>query len=306
MSVFQLYKKRDFSAYIGDTMQFLKQFRKDFFRNYMVINGALLLVVCVIYYFIFNNSFGNTFNPKQADSWLMYNNNSGLLAGFMFVFMIIMVVFSVFTTAYPMVYIKLVGQTDRDSFTPSELLAGIKGYAGRIIVFGLISLFIMLPIAMIVMALGVVLSFVLIGIPVLMLAFPTILVWFMQSLYVYLEEGSGYFEALGKGWKITFNGYWGIVGSTLALFICVMILGSSVSMIPYFMTLGSILSSGGNPGPLTMTPLMTMIYIIGLIISYILYNVVYVHQGMIYYSSREATEHYQSFSDIDNIGKDEE
>jgi hypothetical protein len=83
MSVFQLYKKRDFSAYIGDTMQFLKQFRKDFFRNYMVINGALLLVVCVIYYFLFKNGFGNAFYPKQADSWLMYNNNFGLLAGFM-------------------------------------------------------------------------------------------------------------------------------------------------------------------------------------------------------------------------------
>jgi hypothetical protein len=72
------------------------------------------------------------------------------------------------------------------------------------------------------------------------------------------------------------------------------------------MTLGSILSSGGNPGPLTMTPLMTAIYVVGLIISYVLYNVLYVHQGMIYYSSREATEHYQTFSDIDNIGKDEE
>lgn len=306
MSVFQLYKKRDFSAYIGDTMQFLKQFRKDFFRNYLVINGALLLVVCVIYYFLFNNSFGNVFNPKPADSWLMYNNNFGLFAGFMFVFMIVMVAFSVFTTAYPMVYIKLVDQTDRDSFTTSELLAGIKDYAGRIIIFGLISLFIIVPIAMIVMALGIALSFILIGIPVLMLAFPTIMVWFMQSLYVYLEEGSGYFDALGKGWKITFSNYWNIVGSTLALLVCVMILGSTVSLIPSFMAMGSILSSGGNHGPLTMTPLMTIIYLSGIIISYVLYNVLYVHQGMIYYSSREATEHYQTFSDIDNIGKDEE
>jgi hypothetical protein len=73
MSVFQLYKKRDFSAYIGDTMQFLKQQGKDYFRNYLVINGALLLVVCVIYYFLFKNSFGNLLNPKAAESWLLYN-----------------------------------------------------------------------------------------------------------------------------------------------------------------------------------------------------------------------------------------
>jgi len=307
MSVFQLYKKRDFSTYIGDTMQFLKQFGKNFFRNYLVINGALLLVVCVIYYFLFKESMGNIFTPQKAvNPWLMYNNNFGLLISFGAIFMIVMILFSIFTIAYPMVYIKLVDNTNRNTFTSSELFAEIKDYAGRIFLFGFISFFTLIPLLVIIMALGVALSFILIGIPVLLLSIPTIMAWAMQSIYVYLEEETGYFEALGRGWKITFSNYWSIIGSTMALFVCVSILGSTVSMIPSIMTLTSMISTGGNASPMAMTPFMIIIYIVGLIISYVLYNILYVHQGIIYYSSLEDSEHYQAYSDIDNIGKDEE
>lgn len=307
MSVFQLYKKRDFSTYIGDTMQFLKQLGKNFFLNYLVINGALLLVWCVIYYFLFKESMGNIFTPqKTANSWLMFNNNFGLLISFGAIFMIVMIVFSIFTIAYPMVYIKLVDNTDRDTFTSSELFAEIKDYAGRIFLFGFISFFTLIPFLIIVMALGIALSFILIGIPILLLSIPTAMAWAMQSIYVYLEEETGYFEALSRGWKITFSNYWSIIGSTMALLVCVTILGSTVSMIPSIMTLSSMISTGGHPSPVAMTPLMIIIYIVGMIISYILNNILYVHQGIIYYSSLEDSEHYQAYSDIDNIGKDEE
>jgi hypothetical protein len=307
MSVFQLYKKRDFSTYIGDTIQFLKQFGKNFFRNYLVINGALLLVWCVVYYFLFKESIGNIFTQQKAvNPWLMYNNNLGLLISFGAIFMIVMIVFSIFTIAYPMVYIKLVDNTDRDTFTSSEVFTEIKDYAGRILLFGVISLFTLIPFLVIVIALGIALSFILIGIPILLLSIPTIMAWAMQSIYVYLEEETGYFEALGRGWKITFSNYWGIIGSTMALLVCVSILGSTVSMIPSIMTLSSMISTGGHPSPVAMTPLMIIIYIVGMIISYILNNILYVHHGIIYYSSLEASEHYQAYSDIDNIGKDEE
>jgi hypothetical protein len=205
-----------------------------------------------------------------------------------------------------MVYIKLVDKTDRNTFTSSELFAGIKEYAGRILMFGFISIFILIPMGIIVMAVGIALSFILIGIPLLILSLPTILAWSMQSLYVYLEEDAGYFEALGKGWKITFSNYWNIIGSTIALLMCVMILSSVFSMVPSLMAMGSMLSTGGNPGPVTMTPVMIIIYLVGIIVSYVLYNVLYVHQAIVYYSSLESIGHYQAYSDIENIGKNEE
>lgn len=305
MSEFQLYKKRDFSAYIGDTIQFFKQFWKNYFQNYAVINGVLLLVFVSLYFLLFKDLFSNMYDPNAIKTWMSYNNSGSFVLS-VIVLMIIAIVFSVFTTAFPMVYFNLLNTTGRDAFTASEMLNGIKAYAGRMILFGIISFFVMIPIVFIFFAFGVALSFLIIGIPILFLGLPTVLIWSMQSLYVYLEEETGYFQALSKGWKITFQKYWHLVGSTIAVYFCITILSSVFSMVPAFMMMGSIITSGGTPKPQTMTPLMMAFYLVGLIVTFICYNFIYVQQGLIYYSAQENTEHYQAYSDIDNIGKDEE
>lgn len=305
MSEFQLYKKRDFSAYIGDTIQFFKQFWKNYFQNYVVINGVLLLVFVSLYFLLFKDLFSNMYDPNAIKTWMTYNNSGSFMLSII-VLMIIAIVFSVFTTAFPMVYFNLLNTTGRDAFTASEMLNGIKAYAGRMILFGIISFFVMIPIVFIFFAFGVALSFLIIGIPILFLGLPTVLIWSMQSLYVYLEEETGYFQALSKGWKITVQKYWHLVGSTIAVYFCITILSSVFSMVPAFMMMGSIITSGGTPKPQTMTPLMMAFYLVGLIVTFICYNFIYVQQGLIYYSAQENTEHYQAYSDIDNIGKDEE
>jgi hypothetical protein len=305
MSEFQLYKKRDFSAYIGDTIQFFKQFWKNYFQNYAVINGVLLLVFVSLYFLLFKDLFSNMYDPNAIKTWMSYNNSGSFMLSII-VLMIIAIVFSVFTTAFPMVYFNLLNTTGRDAFTASEMLNGIKAYAGRMILFGIISFFVMIPIVFIFFAFGVALSFLIIGIPILFLGLPTVLIWSMQSLYVYLEEETGYFQALSKGWKITFQKYWHLVGSTIAVYFCITILSSVFSMVPAFMMMGSIITSGGTPKPQTMTPLMMAFYLVGLIVTFICYNFIYVQQGLIYYSAQENTEHHQAYSDIDNIGKDEE
>lgn len=305
MSEFQLYKKRDFSAYIGDTIQFFKQFWKNYFQNYAVINGVLLLVFVSLYFLLFKDLFSNMYDPNAIKTWMTYNNSGSFMLSII-VLMIIGIAFSVFTTAFPMVYFNLLNTTGRDAFTASEMLNGIKAYAGRMILFGILSFFVMIPIVFIFFAFGVALSFLIIGIPILFLGLPTVLIWSMQSLYVYLEEETGYFQALSKGWKITFQKYWHLVGSTIAVYFCITILSSVFSMVPAFMMMGSIITSGGTPKPQTMTPLMMAFYLVGLIVTFICYNFIYVQQGLIYYSAQENTEHYQAYSDIDNIGKDEE
>lgn len=308
MSVFQLYKKRDFSAYIGDTMQYLKQFGKNFLKNYLVINGALMLVWSLVYYFMFRSSMQNMLNMQKpsANPFSMYTNDMGSFFSMGAIFFVVMIVFSIFTIAYPMAHMKLIKETDRDTFTPSEIFIEMKGYAARIFLFGLISMFTLLPLAMIIFALGVVLCFILVGIPLLLLSIPTIMAWYMQALYVYMEEEVGFFGAVGEGRRIVFSNYWSIIGSTVALLFAVSILGSTITMIPSMMSIATLISSGGAPSPVNLSPTMTAIYILGTIVSYVLYNILYVHQGIIYYSSQEATEHYDAYSEIDNIGKNEE
>ena len=307
MPEFQLYKKRDFSALMSDTMQFFKQFWKNYFRNYVIINGALLLLMCVLYFLVFKDLFKSMLTPNLASGyWLKQTNNLGLFVGGIILFILVSIALSVFSTAFPMVYLKLLKTKGEDSFTSAEIFDGIKSYAGRIIVYGLISLLIMIPLGIIVFGLGALLSILIIGIPLLILALPTFMVWNMQALYVYLEEDLGYFTALGKGWKITFEKYWHVVGAAIVSFMFVMIVSSVFNMVPAIMMMTSVFTSGGRPEAMTMTPTMLVFYVLGMIFSFIANNVLYVQQGLVYYSSQENSVNYQAYSEIDNIGNDEE
>jgi len=306
MSEFQLYKKRDFSALMNDTMQFFKLFWKNYFRNYVVINGALLLLMCVLYFLIFKDMFKNLYTPGMpSGSWLTNSSNPVLFAGGILLFILVSIALSVFTTSFPMIYLKLLKTKGEDSITSSEVFDGIKSYAGRMIVFGLISFFVMIPLGIAVFGICIALSFLIIGIPMLLLALPTFMIWMMQAMYIFIEEDTPYFTALGKGWKITFEKYWHVVGSTIVVFLFIMIVSSLFSMVPAMMMMGSIFTSGGHPAAVTMTPTMLAFYIIGMIFTFFAYNILYVQQGLVYYSSQENSVNYQAFSEIENIGNDE-
>ena len=81
MTVFQLYKKRDFSALMNDTMDFFKQCWKNYFRNYVIVNGALLLLMCVLYFLFFKDMLKNIYTPGAAGSWLTDSTSPTLIIG---------------------------------------------------------------------------------------------------------------------------------------------------------------------------------------------------------------------------------
>ncbi len=304
MSDFQLYKKRDFSAYITDTFQFIKLFGKNYFLNYIVINGALLLVVAVIYYFFYKDWIGNINNVNALETWF-YDENIMLFFLYFIIGFLVLITYYVFSTAFPMVYLHFIDSSENDKYTASALFSGMKSKIGRILQFGLISIFIFFPIITIFSALSIALSFILIGIPLLVLGVPALMVWSMQSLFIYANENTGYFEALGKAWKTLFSSFWNIVGSTIIIMLGVGILSGSFSMISAFISVGSIITSGGT-GQMVYSPLSIAINLIGMLVSYLLYNLIYVQQGLVYYSSLENTNHVQAFSEIDNIGNNNE
>jgi hypothetical protein len=290
---------------MNDTMQFFKQFWKNYFRNYVVINGALILLICVLYFLVVKDLFKDMYTPKVDGSWLTNMNHPVLFWGGMLLFFIVTIVFSVFTTAFPMVYLKILKTKGEEAITSSEIYDGIKSYAARIILFGIISFFIMIPIGIIVFSISAALIIILIGIPLLFLSIPTYMVWIMQALYVYLEEDESYFTALRKGWEITFDKYWHVVGSTIIMTAFVMIVSSIFSMVPAIMMMSKMITSGGHAEQTMMTPTMLVFSVIGMVFSYIAYNVLYVQQGLVYYSSKENDVNYQAFSEIENIGNNE-
>ncbi|MBP1677081.1 MAG: hypothetical protein H6Q20_1640 [Bacteroidetes bacterium] len=306
MLEFQLYKKRNFSSFISDSIQFFKSYGKDYFKNYIIINGALLLVTCFLFYYTLKDIFANAMNPAFAESWIADSNNLVIIMILWGLLFLVSIVYSVLSLGQPLVYVKLIEKTGKESFTSSEILQGIWKITGRMVLYGIISMFIFFPLLIVLVVLGSLLSILLVGIPLLIIGVPAVMVWFMQALIVYLYEETGYFEALGKGWKILFGNFWHITGSSIVIYIFASILQSAISMVPYFMMVGSIISSGGNPESIAaFPPSMIFLYLIGIIVTYILINVFYVHQCLVYYSSIEDTEHLHAITEIDNIGNNE-
>lgn len=309
--MFQLYKKRDFSTYITDTVMFFKQFWKNYFSNFIVITGALLLVLCLIFFFIFRDIFGALlsgsnggydFSTYFQDNWLSF-------AIMVSIAVLVTILFSLACMSYPVAYLQLVEKTGRDSFTSSELLDQMKSQIGRIFMFGLLSFLILFPLLMVVTVLSVLAIFLVIGIFLIFMLTPVFTVWVTQALFVYLNEKTGFFEALGRSWNILFNKkFWHIVGATFVVYMAISIIQGIFTMIPYLFLIFSILGTGSEPDfeSSKFGLLMAGIYIVAIVSSYLFSNFLMITQGLIYYSSQEQKEHTQAFHEIDMIGRNAE
>lgn len=309
--VFDLYKKRDFGSYISDTIQFFKKFWKNYFVNFISLNGVLLLILSVIYYFVFKDTLMN-FEAGNTSDWMFTDQNFGISLTIFIIGFIIAIIFSIITIAYPIVYLRLVEQsTDRETFTASEIFNEIKADFFRILLFGLLSMFTFLPIFIIYFALSLVLSVLIIGIPLLIMGIGITMTWINQALYHYLnEEDMGFTEAMGAGWDTLFSNFWHISGTSTAMIFITSTLTGVVSMVPYFIGIFQLISTGNSGNSVDdlnrIMPWMIAFYVINIVFSYALNNFIYIQQGLIYYSSKEEDEQIMAYSEIESIGNHEE
>lgn len=309
--MFQLYKQRDFSAFISDTIAFFQAFWKNFFGNYIIITGGVLAVLSLFYFFLFRDLFSAIFNTANGgvgyDISYYFSDNPVLFAFMLMIMIVLGILFSIFSIAYPVVYLKLLEETGRANFTSSEIFARMKKFFPKIIRFTLFSLVTFVPIIVFAAALATVLVFLVVGVFVLLLLIPTSSVWFMQTLYVYLLNDISFTDAMGRGWKILFSKkFWPIIGSTVVVYLLISVFQGMVTMIPYIIMLFSLFSAGNGTFNENTGVYVSIIYIISLTLSYILSNILTVNQGIVHYSTLEQTNHTQALSEIDLIGQNVE
>ena len=48
MSEFVFYKKRNFNDYINDTFAFFKKYARNYFSNYLAVNGAMIIAITLL------------------------------------------------------------------------------------------------------------------------------------------------------------------------------------------------------------------------------------------------------------------
>jgi hypothetical protein len=316
--MFELYKKRDLSANFSDTTTFFKSFGKHYFKNYLVINGIFLMILVVLIYFIskvyMEVLFSGISNAQNNPNYGMafFNNNLPLIIGGFAITFLLIVILSMLNISFPVIYLRLLEKTNGYDFSIQEIISGLKNNIGKMIIFLVGIIFVIMPLSVIVFGLLFLLCFILIGIPLLFIVGSAFISWITLSYYEYILKDIGYFTALANGFRMIKQQFWTTVGTTFLMMMLVQIIQGFITMIPYvlsmiwmFVSTKNLQETGAQTDTFsTMGILLAVIMVFSVLLSYIFNNFILVNQGLIYYSLQEEKENNSTKSQIDLIGTD--
>jgi hypothetical protein len=316
--MFELYKKRQLGDYIIDTFSFFKTFGKHFFKIFFIINGAFLLIVGTLVFFFLKSNFQAIFNeslnhPDSDNLAGYFNDNFGLLIGFIAIFFVVIIALSLFNSTYPILYLKLIDQKNKSSFTTADVVAIFRQNLWKIIKFCVGLIFLVVPMLFVVIILLFFLCFLIVGIPLLLIAIPTLFTWVNFSFYAYLTEDKGFFQSLNHAYLLLREDFWTSIGATFLVIIMMQMIQGSITMVFYFIGIFMVFltamgTSEFNPEAMGDSPFLvfflTSMFILIFTLSNIFNNMIMVNQGIMYYSL--GAKDKISNRDIELIGTDNE
>jgi len=322
----QLYQPRKFGNLISDTFTFFKEYGKNYFKNYLALNGILMLLFVVIFIFGYREFFLQMMNSNAGgDTYFFqtyFQDNTGLLILGMTVFFILIMAMSIIMYTFPVLYMKRLAEKGNKNIRPDELLSDLKQNLGKILIFFLGILFIVTPLMLIVMAISSFLMIIVIGFFLLILLMPAFMNVVNFTLFHHLNTSKGFFESLSYAMRVNFADmfdsqkakFWKYWASTVITFIIIYIVLMIFTFIPSMFigfgmaTIPEMGTAQANPADLFsggLGVLFFLIYGVSTFVSFMLYNVIYVNAGLQYYDSREDLHRGLDLNEIDTIGKSE-
>ncbi len=320
----QFYKERNFAFLISDTFNFFKEYGRNYFKNYFAICGALLLINTLIFIFGYREFFMQLMMSNTGGEAFVFgdyfNNNWVLLTTITIISFILFLVLAMIVYTFPVFYMKRVaeGQT---MIKADDILSDMKNNVGKISIFLLGLLFILLPLFFILMMISSFLMIIIIGFFLLILLFPAFANIISMTLYDHLNTKKGFFGALsysmrmqlGEMFDIKKTKFWKYWASTIVMYIALYVISLIFTMVPYFIMMFGIFTQPTSTTMLDPTQLMTgtmgiiffVIYGISILVSSVLYNLLSVNAGLMYYDSRADLHRNIDISEIDTIGNNE-
>ncbi|WP_454997369.1 hypothetical protein [Capnocytophaga granulosa] len=233
MNDFIFYKKRGFSALIGDTFTFFKKYARNFFSNYLIVNGAIFAATGIIFAAML---------ILRASSSLSFGLGSAAL--FILVLFLLSFFLMLFVICFPIAYTQLLEEAPyRTDISAKEIFDRIRVMLPRAFTFGFISIFVI----------GIPYMFILWGVfrvlrgePVLLQlvsAFmSTFMVLFLQQfMLIYIKDKMDYFPALEKVINQLKVGFWDKFGATFVMALIISAIttaGVFVPIVIYMVALG--------------------------------------------------------------------
>lgn len=312
--MFLLFQKRDFSALISDTFTFLKSEGKNYFKHFLKLCGIPLFLILIFTYLLADIGVSSAvssdaYTGATPERFFTSIFEEHLFVGLLALFGIFFValVIGVICYAYPILYLQNMAKATSEKVDQSIIGKQIKDKLGAIIVFLLGSTFLIFPLIMIVFFISALLVFLLIGIPLLMLLIPAVYAICTLAFYEYLTRGVSFFTAYGNAIKYVRYNFWSIIGNTFIFYL----ITSMITFIPSFLIQILVLGGGMffdpyNSESQLMTSAVTwgivLLYFVYIILGLLAQNIMFINQGIIFYSEREKEENFFTKSKIDSIG----
>lgn len=320
----QFYKRRDFGELISDTFAFFKIYGKNYFKNYLALNGSLLLILVVLYVIGYKSIFAQIINGNAGgqsyyfEQYFQENMPALVLFGLLFLFLFLASVFLIYT--FPVLYLKRLAATDDRNITTAQLFGDLKKNLWKFVKFVIGMFVIVLPLMMLMIGFSFFLMFVLIGFFLLILIFPAIVNVINFTLFDYFNTDRGFFKSLSLSVRSQFsysNGrikspFWKYWGACLIMFLIIQTISTVVLLVPMVILGASALTvpAGGtgnihsffNSG---MGILFFVFYAISILVSFILVNGISINAGLMYYDSRLDLHREENINEIESIGSHE-
>lgn len=318
----QFYKKRDFGAFISDTFLFFKENGRNYFKNYLLINGLLLILLVFIFVFgyreLFSQMLGSNTDGQNYYFEAYFQQNSTMLILVSTIVFILFLAVTMVSYSYPILYMKRLSETGNKNIKADEILSDLKNNTGRFVKFFFGLVFIIVPLAMIIFGISFMLIVLLIGFFLLILLGPAMMNVINFLIFDYFHTKKGFFESLSYAVRAQFSykhgreksPFWKYWGSTAVIYLMIQMISGVFTFIPLLLVMGGMYTvpqNGVEESPFqgTMGVLFFIIYGISILVSFIMINVVFINAGLQYYDSRTDLHRNVDLSEIDTIGTHE-
>lgn len=318
----QFYKKRDFGTFVSDSFAFFKLYGKNYFKNFILLNGLLLILMVVVIVLGFREFFGmilgSNINGQSYYFEQFFTDNLGLFIISGILLFIISTALMTINFLFPVFYMKRIAEGNKEVKT-DDILSDFKTNLKKVftIYFGLT--FLVMPVATILFGFSYLLIFFIIGIVLVLFVAPTLFNVITFLCYDYFNGNRGFFESLSYAIRSQFsypNGresspYWKYWGATIIMGILLyLVIGffTGIPMILYIMKLSTTTPDANfeqNPMTGSFGILVFFLYGVSTLVSSLLMNVLYVNSGLMYYDSRTDFHQKMELEEIETIGINE-
>lgn len=318
----QFYKKRDFGAFITDSFTFFKLYGKNYFKNYILLNGLLLILMVAIFIFgyreLIMQIFGSNMSGESYYFESYFEDNIGMFVVIGLITFLLFLLMMIVNYLFPVFYLKRLAEGETKIRT-DDILGDFKRNAGKIGKLCLGVIFIVTPLSLILMGISYVMIVIVVGFFLILLVYPVLFNVVTFLMYDYFNSKRGFFESLSYSIRAQFsytNGrekspFWKYWGSTVVISIILYVITTIFTAIPMIFFMLKITTTAPdanfeqNPFAGSLGVMMFVMYGISLLVSFFLSNMLYVNSGLMYYDSRRDFHQKVELEEIETIGINE-